>query len=96
MHKAIRLYTLYEHLFSITSSSSNKSANFNTLETVVGRRWDECADELMYIQNIESLQQRNLFTGDDNDDDHVGQKKAKLKNEGCLGEAEGECWLGLH
>ena len=28
-----------------------------------------------------SLQQRNLFTGDDNDEDLVGQKKAKLKNE---------------
>ena len=43
----------------------------------------------MYIQNIESLQQMNEFTGDDNDDDHVGKKKAKLNNEGWLGEAEG-------
>ena len=35
------------------------------------------------------LQQRNGFTGDDNDDDHVGQKKEKLNNEGWLGKWRG-------
>ena len=37
----------------------------------------------------------NDFTGDDNDDDHVEKKKAKLNNEGWLGEEEGECWFCL-
>ena len=42
-----------------------------------------------------SLQQMNEFDGNDNGDDHVGQTKVKLNNEGCLGEAEGDCWFCL-
>ena len=41
---------------------------------------------------VESSEQRNGIPGDDNDDDHVGQIKAILNNQGWLGEAGGGGW----